>query len=333
MIGKAAIILGGYIASYVALVFFCSNLWLAIALGFVLSQFYVMVGFGIQHDGTHESFSRHKWVNRLAGMGLDFLGASSTMWKYRHNFVHHTYTNIAHVDDDLETLNILRLSPHHDWKPWHRFQHLYCFLVYGILAVFWIYVSDFQKLQSGKLGKYNIPDFSVADKVVLFGGRILFISYSMILPSFFHPFWQVVVANALILMVVGINLSLVFNLAHVTGDNEYPQPENGEIENEWAIHQVVTAANFAAHNPWVSWYTGGLNCQIEHHLFPTICHIHYPRLCKIVEQTCGEFGVPYVSYPTVMEALACHLQFLKDLGQPDSVASVPMAVPVDVVGR
>lgn len=321
---KAAVIVGGYIGTYIALVFFCSHWLLAVVLGFLLSQFYVLVGFNIQHDGTHESFSSHKAINRLAGLGLDFLGASSTLWKHRHNFIHHTYTNITHVDDDLETMGILRLSPHQEWKPWHRFQHLYFPGVYGILSAYWIYFSDFQKLAAGKLGNYELPRLSPQELITFFGARIFYVGYSVVLPCFFHPLWQVALANFLILFVVGMNLSLVFNLAHVMGVNDFPMPENGDMENEWAVHQVLTSANFAPQNPWVSWYTGGLNCQIEHHLFPTICHIHYPRLQKIVQQTCAEFGIRYMAYPTVAEAVVQHIDFLKQLGQPPAVA-VPVA--------
>jgi linoleoyl-CoA desaturase len=139
----------------------------------------------------------------------------------------------------------------------------------------------------------------------------------LILPLFFHPLLHVLIAFLCIHLVLGFTLSIVFQLAHTVEGNTFPKPDKdtGNIENEWAIHQVETTANFAPKSKFAAWYQGGLNFQIEHHLFSNISHIHYPAISKIVEKTCREFGISYVSFPTVWSAVVGHYRFLKDMGK------------------
>jgi linoleoyl-CoA desaturase len=90
--------------------------------------------------------------------------------------------------------------------------------------------------------------------------------------------------------------------------------EKGEIENEWAIHQMQTTADFGHDNKLLTWYAGGLTHQIEHHVFPDICHIHYPKIAHIVKQTAEEFGVPYNYNTGYFSALRSHIKMLKKFG-------------------
>ena len=138
----------------------------------------------------------------------------------------------------------------------------------------------------------------------------------LILPMFFHPILHVLIFFLVVHLVLGFTMTTVFQLAHIVEDNSFPRPDGatGEVDNEWAIHQVETTANFAPKNRWAAWYLGGLNFQIEHHLFPQICHIHYPAISGIVRETCREFEVAYVSYPTFSQAVKAHFRALKHLG-------------------
>ena len=147
------------------------------------------------------------------------------------------------------------------------------------------------------------------------------------LPLFFHPLLHVLIAFVGIHLVLGFTLSIVFQLAHTVEGNTFPAPhkETGNIENEWAIHQVETTANFAPRNKLAAWYQGGLNFQIEHHLFSNICHIHYPAISKIVEETCHELGISYVSYPTVRSAISGHYRFLREMGKKPQIPVVANA--------
>lgn len=312
---KTGIILTGYITCYISLVFFTHNIWAALFIGFLLSQFYVMIGFNIQHDANHNSYSKHSWLNKLGSLSLDFVGGSSELWKQAHNFLHHTYTNIDNIDADMETLSLLRLNPHQEWKPWHRFQHLYFVFVYAILLFYWIYLSDFQKLISGKIGDYKLPNLGYKRLTILFSFKAFYIFYALILPCFFHPIYHVIIANLLILGMVGFNLSIIFNLAHIMNKNEFPITQGQYLQDEWAIHQVKTTANFATNNWFLTWYLGGLNFQIEHHIFPRMSHIHYPNIHHIVKKTCEEFNIDYINYGTIGEAVIEHINYLQMLGK------------------
>lgn len=314
---KTALVLAWLVVSYLLLVFFSASLVMAIITAFAVAQGFVLVGFNIMHDGNHDSYSKDKKINRLMGFTLDLIGGSNMFWRQKHNVLHHTYTNIDGVDDDLFTGGLLRLSPEQKKHSWHRFQHLYAFPVYSLLTLSWITFSDFRKFFSGRIGSYSLRKPSVSEATLFFLTKIFYFGYMIILPLFFHPVLHVLLAFVGIHLVLGFTLSIVFQLAHTIEGNSFPKPdeETGNIENEWAIHQVETTVDFAPQNKLAAWYLGGLNFQIEHHLFSKICHIHYPAISRIVENTCREFSVSYISYPTVRSAVTAHYRFLKMLGK------------------
>jgi linoleoyl-CoA desaturase len=318
---KTTLVLAWLIVSYLLLVFFSASLVMAIITAFAVAQGFVLVGFNIMHDGNHDSYSKNKKLNRVMGFTLDLIGGSNMLWRQKHNILHHTYTNIDEVDDDLFTGGLLRLSPEQKRCSWHRFQHLYAFPVYSLLTLSWMTFSDFKKFFSGRIGDYSLHKPSVSEATLFFLTKIFYFGYMLVLPMFFHPVLHVLLAFVGIHLVLGFTLSIVFQLAHTIEGNTFPKPDevSGNIENEWAIHQVETTVDFAPLNKLAAWYLGGLNFQIEHHLFSKICHIHYPALSKIVEKTCREFSVSYISYPTVRSAVAAHYRFLKMLGKKPAV--------------
>ena len=315
---KTGIVLFWFVVSYILLVFFSTSWILAIISAFALSQACVLIGFNIMHDGGHGSYSKNKKINKLMGFASDLVGASQMLWHHKHNILHHTYTNIDELDTDLNTNGLLRLSPEQKWRPWHRLQHLYAFPIYSFLTLSWITFSDFQKFFSRSIGEYKLQKPTISESTLFFLAKLFYFGYALVLPMFFHPVLYVLLAFVCIHLVLGFTLSIVFQLAHTVEDNTFPEPdsETGIIDNEWAIHEVETTANFAPKNKFAAWYLGGLNFQIEHHLFSKVCHIHYPALSNIVKDTCKKFGVLYVSYPTVRSAVATHYRFLKEMGRP-----------------
>jgi linoleoyl-CoA desaturase len=321
---KTGIILLWFAVSYLLLVFFSTSLFLAIVSAFAMAQAFVLVGFNIMHDANHGSYSKSRKVNALLGFTLDLIGGSCMLWKQKHNILHHTYTNIDELDDDIHSNGLLRLSPRQEWRRWHRFQHLYAFPVYSLLTLSWITFSDFKKFFSGRIGDYKLRRHSATDATLFFLTKIFYFGYMLVLPLLFHPLLHVLIAFVGVHLILGFTLSIVFQLAHTVEGNTFPAPqkESGTIENEWAIHQVETTANFAPRNKLASWYQGGLNFQIEHHLFTNICHIHYPAVSKIVEKTCSEMGISYVCYPTVRSAILGHYRFLKNLGKRPELSEV-----------
>ncbi|MGQ9903482.1 MAG: fatty acid desaturase family protein [Anaerolineae bacterium] len=316
---KTAIIMTWWLGSYLLIMLggFHPLVNLALCVSFGLAT--AGVGFNVMHDAIHGAYSKHPWINKIMGMTMELLGSSSAFWRQKHNVWHHTYTNIAGLDEDLETNGLLRFSPHDHWKPYHRFQHLYVPFVYSLAGLQWLLFRDFQIYFTGKTDEHHrYPPLSLKEHFIFWGGKITILTILLGLPLLVFPWWQVLIGFLVVMLTIGFALTTIFQLAHVMDEAQFPEPVGDplHVENEWAIHQVETTVNFAPGNKILNWYAGGLNFQIEHHLMPHICHIHYPRLSKIVQETCREFGVKYFTYPTWRAAIAGHLRMLKQLGQP-----------------
>lgn len=323
MFVKTGIILVWLLASYVLLVFFSASWLMAMITAFALAQGFVLVGFNIMHDANHGSYSRSKTVNRIMGWSLDLIGGSSMLWKEKHNVLHHTYTNVHDLDDDLLTGGLLRLSPHQDWKPWHRFQILYAFPLYSLLTISWLTFYDFQKLLTGRVGSHRMPKTFASDRLFFVFTKLFYVTYTLAIPLFFHPVWHVLLVFLGIHLITGMTLAVVFQLAHTNFSTSFPEADSESLKLpvDWATHQVITTADFAPRNRLARWYLGGLNFQIEHHLFSRICHVHYPALSTIVRSTCQEFSIHYQSFPSLTSAFLAHVRFLREMGRrPASIA-------------
>ena len=320
---KTAIILTWLATSYTLLVFFADSMWTALPLAGLLAGSIAAIGFSIQHDGGHSGYSKYGAINKLAAMTLDLTGASSYLWHWKHGIFHHTYCNVHGHDTDIDVSSLARFSPHADYRPIHRFQHLYLWLLYGVMASRWHLVGDFSDVVKGTIGPHRIPRPKGLDLVVFLGGKILSIALLLGIPMFFHPWWLVLIFYMIVTSIIGVMLSIVFQLAHCVEEAEFPLPTEGtlRIEQAWAVHQVETTVDFARNSRTLCWLLGGLNFQIVHHLFPKICHIHYPALSKIVEETCLEYGVKYQVHPSFWAGVVSHYRWLKRMGRPESVSS------------
>jgi len=314
---KGGVILAWLLISYILLVFYTSGWLSGLFFSFLLAQGFVLVGFNIMHDSVHGSFAGNRKLNKLLGYTLDLIGGSERLWYHKHNILHHTYTNIAHKDTDIDSNGLLRLSPEQKWRPWHRFQILYALPAYGFLTLSMVAFTDFQKFFSGKIGDYKLPKPSLSETTVFFLAKVAYFSYMLIFPMLFNPVLYVIIGFLTVHLILGFTFSIVFQLAHTVEDNSFPAVPagSGAMENEWAIHQLLTTANFSINNPVISWYVGGLNFQIEHHLFAKISHVHYRKISKIVNQTCQDFNVRYTAYGNIFKALGRHLLFLYHMGK------------------
>lgn len=314
---KTSLFLLWFSASYLALLFgglpWWGNVLSAISLGFAMSG----IGFSVMHDGGHRSYSEIEWLNKAAALCLDLLGGSSYIWRWKHNVLHHSYSNITHHDDDLNVGNLGRLSPHQEYHRPHRFQHLYMWFLYGFLPVKWHLFDDYNCVYRGKIGAQPFPRPKGSDLAILLIGKALFYSWALIIPAIMYPLWLVLSLYLLTTFVEGLVLAIVFQMAHCLEEADFAEPaiHNPNIETDWCIHQLRTTVNFAPNNKLLSWYVGGLNYQVEHHLFPKISHLHYPKLAKIVEETCREYDIPYMSNPTLSQNLRSHYRWLYQLGR------------------
>jgi linoleoyl-CoA desaturase len=318
---KTATILAWFIASYVLLLIVAASWWTILPLTVVLGLSIAAIGFNIQHDGGHRAYSDHQWVNKIMALTLDLLGGSSYLWDWKHNSIHHTYPNVDGQDDDINIGFLGRLSPQQRRLKIHRFQGIYLWVLYGFLAVKWHLIDDFYQVAIGRIGNHKIPRPKGMDLAVFIAGKVAFSLLAFGIPMLLHPWWAVLAVYMGAVFVSGIVLSVVFQLAHCVGEASFPVPVavtgGGErLETDWAVHQVQTTVDFARGNRVLCWFLGGLNFQIEHHLFHKICHVHYPALSKVVEETCREFGIPYAEHKTLFAAIGSHFRWLVEMGRP-----------------
>ncbi len=313
---KSAIILTWYFGTYIALVFFAEGPLQAIPLAFALAVSMAVIGFSIQHDGGHDAYSRRNWINKLAAYSLDLIGVSSYLWYWKHAIFHHTFTNVQGHDTDIDLGKFARFSPHAKKYGFQRWQHFYLWPLYGISTSRWHIMGDFQDLWNRSVGPHRVPLPKGWDAFVFVAGKALSYSMAFAIPLCFHEWWVVLSFYFFVTFVIGVVLSVVFQLAHCVEEAEFPLPQEGtqRMGNSWAIHQVETTVDFARTSRTLCWLLGGLNFQIEHHLFPRICHIHYPAMSKIVEATCREYGVRYVVHSTFWAGIKSHYRWLKRMG-------------------
>lgn len=278
------------------------------------------IGLSIMHDANHGAYSKKPWVNNLLGLSLNLVGGHAVNWRVQHNVLHHTYTNVHDVDEDISPRGVLRMGPESKWRAMHRFQHLYAWFFYGLMTLVWVLAKDFFRLlkyqREGLLKKQKTTP--AREWTVMILTKIIYFSYIFGLPMIILglPFWQVLVGFLLMHYIAGFILAIIFQPAHVVEGTAYPAPDaKGNLENNWAIHQLHTTTNFGHRHRVFSWYVGGLNYQVEHHLFPNICHVHYRAIAPIVEQTAREFGLPYKSKETFLDAVVAHAAQLKLMGQ------------------
>jgi linoleoyl-CoA desaturase len=323
---KTASILAWFVGAYLLLLFFATSWWTIIPLAIVLGLAIAAIGFNIQHDGGHKAYSDRQWVNRMMALTLDLMGGSSYLWDWKHNSFHHTYPNIDGHDDDIDVGILGRLSPQQRRFKFHRLQGIYLWLLYGFLAIKWHFFDDFYNIAVGRIGGHKIPRPRGKDLMVFIGGKVVFFSIAFVIPMLLHPWWAVLGVYAIAAFVSGVVLSVVFQLAHCVEEAEFPVPVLGpdggeQMQTDWAVHQVQTTVDFARRNRLLCWFLGGLNFQIEHHLFHKICHIHYPALSKVVEDTCREFGIRYAAHRSFLDAVASHYRWLVIMGRPVNAAS------------
>jgi linoleoyl-CoA desaturase len=319
---KAATILVTSGLSYTLLVFAASTWWQALPLTVLLALSVAGIGFNIMHDGGHRAVSRHHLVNRLMALSLDIVGGSSYLWHWKHGVLHHNYVNITGHDMDIALGRLARFTPHQPHYPHQRWQHWYIWILYGLLAVKWQFYDDFKVLLTGKIGPHRIPRPRGVDLLMLILGKLCFAVLAFAIPLTQHSFWAVIPFYLLFAFVLGFVLSVVFQLAHTVGEASYPDIPEGthSVDNSWAAHQVETTVNFCHGNRVVTWLLGGLNYQIEHHLFPEISHCNYPALSQIVKRACAEFGIVYKEHASFRDGLRSHVTWLRRLGNIEAAA-------------
>ncbi len=319
---KSVAIISMYLVPYALMVagLGAGNLWLFYGLWLMMGVGMVGIGCSIMHDSNHDSYSGSKGLNKYLAKIIILVGGYDVTWRLQHNVLHHTYTNIEGLDHDIDAGILLRFSPNTKRYSFHRFQHIYAWFLYGLLTIQWATIKDFrQVIEYEKLGLLKKEKLTLKQalwQVALY--KLIYYTFILVIPMAFAgvAWYHVLLAFAAMHFLGGLMLSAIFQLAHVMEECEFPQPnQDRKMENNWAVHQMLNTANFAPRSKVMAWFIGGLNHQVEHHLFPYICHVHYKNIAPIVKQTAQEFNVPYYEQPTLWSAIVEHTRMLKKLGR------------------
>jgi linoleoyl-CoA desaturase len=324
MITKTVLMLLFYIAPLGVILFAgLSNLYVLFGLWMIMGVGKSLIGMSVMHDNLHGSYTKKKWVSEFVGaLSTWSIGIDPAIWKIQHNVLHHTYTNIDHADEDIESRYIFRFTPNQPRRWFHRFQHLYAPVFYSLLTFIWIIAKDFIKLFNYKSKGLIKPGHNFTKHVMTIVARkVFYVAVFLVAPTFMLPYSFGIVFLMFLSMhlVAGLILSLVFQPAHVVPTSSFTETEEVMIEENWQVHQLLTTSNFGMNSRLLSWLIGGLNFQVEHHLFPNICHVHYPKLAKIVQKTAAEFNIPYYAQKSFGAAVMNHFIMLRDLGRQDKI--------------
>lgn len=300
-----------------------ANPWIIFVLWIAMGIGAAGIGLAIMHDANHGAYSKNKKVNNYLGYLLNLIGGNSTNWKIQHNVLHHSFTNVDGLDEDINGNALLRFSPHKKRRSIHRFQYIYAWFFYSLMTVFWMTAKEFLQLKrfkdQGLTKRYGSYGMLLSELIIW---KVIYFAYVLVLPLVLTPVagWVIVLGFVCMHFVTGLILSSIFQPAHVMPSVEYPLPDDsGNMENNWAIHQILTTTNFAPSSRIFSWFVGGLNYQIEHHLFPNICHIHYKNISEIVKSTAHEYNLPYHTKKSFLGAIIDHTKMLRSLGRYDFV--------------
>lgn len=317
MVLKTIVMISIYVIPFILLLTVSMNPWFSLMLTVLMGIGIAGIGMGVMHDAVHGSYSEKQWVNKWLGGTMYLLGSNVLNWKIQHNVLHHSFTNISGLDEDIDDKGPIRLSESRHLKFYHRYQYIYAPFFYGLMT-FTMLVNDFTRLFT-----YNKAGFLKSEnrklgveflKMLL--RKLIYLSIIIGLPLWLSPYsiGQIILGFFVMHWTGSIILSFVFQMAHVVEGSSQPVPKE-IMETDWSIHQLNTTSDFGRNNRLLSWYVGGLNFQIEHHLFPNICHVHYRKIAPIVERTAHEFGLTYNLKPTFGNALASHVRRLKELGR------------------
>ena len=320
MVLKTIILLSLYIAPYFLIVFnVFTNPYIVFLMWVLMSFGMAGIGFSIIHDANHGVYSKNKYINKMMGYVMNLIGGSSITWRIQHNVLHHNYTNIHEYDEDLDVIYLLRFTYQQKRLKVHRFQQYYAWFLYSLFTISWIIKKDFIKLNAYKekdlIRTQNISYEQALARIIF--SKIFYFTFILVIPLMYssQAYWLTLIFFISMHLICGLIISVFFQLAHKVSETSFPIPkENGSIENNWAIHQLYTTANFANNNAILSWFIGGLNYQIEHHLFPQICHVHYPKISKIVKETVKKYNLPYFEN-SLFGALKSHTRYLSCLGK------------------
>ena len=327
MVLKTIFMISLYLVPFLLILTYLETTWLIVLMWVVMGFGMAGIGLSIMHDANHSAYSKNKYVNMVLGKLILLVGGSDVNWRIQHNVLHHTYTNVSGMDEDIDIDPLMRFSPSQKLLKGHRFQFIYAWFLYGLMTLMWATTKDYAQWK-----RYKKKDLIKTQNLLtksflwtLISTKTLYLSLTLGLPIIFSalPWWGTIIGFVAMHFVAGLTLAAIFQPAHVVPTSSFEKPsKEGNIELGWAANQMMNTANFAPKARLFSWYVGGLNYQIEHHLFPNICHVHYRKISAIVRETAFEYNLPYYSYKTFAEALGGHAKMLYNLGRYEDAPAI-----------
>ena len=271
----------------------------------------VFIVTGAFHDASHGALHKSRLVNGIGNCFVRVFGGSAMSWRDEHVVQHHGHTNVYGLDHDLESGGFMRFHPAQAHKGFHRFQHLYAWFLYGAVILRWLWVEDFNDWARNPYRKP--PRARAVHALEIFGTKLFHAFAFIVVPCAVGGVATGVGAYLFTYALIGMSLATTFVVAHLSSVQQLAFARS-ELPEDWGQMQVMTTANFGVHQAWLTFLIGGLNHQIEHHLFPTISHRHYPLISRVVRAFCEARAVPYLEFPSFPAAIAGHYRHLKRLG-------------------
>lgn len=323
---KSVVLISMYFVPFIFIVtgLVSFNLWLFYGMWLLMGLGVAGIGMSVMHDSNHGSYFKNQKLNMALGGILNWVGGYARNWRIQHNILHHTYTNLHGLDEDIDAGMLIRMGPGQKLRKFHRYQHIYAWFLYTLMNLSWVFMKDYVRLlryaKNGMLVKEKVTLRYALIELTAY--KLFYLAYTIVLPILVLdiPAYHVLLGFLVMHMLAGLILACVFQMAHVMETSEYPTPpEDLRMENNWSVHQLLNTTNFSPGSRIMSWYVGGLNYQIEHHLFPNISHVHYPKISKLVKESAEHFNLPYNVQPTFLAALIEHGKMLKKLGRNESL--------------
>ncbi len=319
MLTKTLVMLLIYLIPFIAILSINMPVWMVMFLFFIMGFGIAGIGMSVMHDANHGGYSGNQKVNRWMGLTMNLIGADAYNWKIKHNKLHHVFTNVYGHDEDIDSRFVLRFAYAAPLKRYHKFQYLYVWFFYSLMSLSMVFGDIPKRIKYRKKGITNISVYAYRRSMAwLIFSKVLYFGMILGLPMVFTSllWWQVLLGFVIMHFTAGVILSVIFQMAHVVeGPQQILPDEKGKLPDSLLVLQLKSTSDFSRRNKFLSWFVGGLNFQVEHHLFPRICHVHYPAISKIVEATTREFNMPYYVYDNFADALRSHVRTLKKLGR------------------
>lgn len=307
-----------WMTTWYSIILFKDTFWLAFLIGLAHMFCHIMIAFNIIHDANHYAMFKSPRLNKLFGYLIELLGSNRKLWVISHNQEHHSYINIFEHDNNIDGYGLLRLCPYDKWTSYHKYQWLYAPIVYGFSTL------NYATLREVKMFLTNRDKFTFADYVEFFLFKSIYYAYLFIIPIVvFQVSFKLILAYFLVgHFVNGLFLALIFLTGHLTINTAYPVVKENTVHKNWAHHVISTTGDYGTTTNLLQWLVGGINLHIAHHLFPSICHVHYKKVSPIIKRVATKHGLVYREIPSFTNALKSHFSLLKALGLPPEQLAV-----------